>query len=122
MLSERRWDALLVDHSIGAETVAIFVGVVGEAIARRIVLITPAERHRLPALKDAGFTGYLVKPVRAASLQARLMADPSPAGDAFEHSGAPVEASDIPLAADGRRRRHARFRSWSPRTTRSTRC
>ena len=25
------------------------------------------------------------------------MADPSPASDAFEHSGAPVEASDIPL-------------------------
>ena len=32
-------------------------------VARRIVLITPAERHELPELKAAGFTGYLVKPV-----------------------------------------------------------
>ncbi len=35
-------------------------------------MITPSERHELAALKDAGFTGYLVKPVRAASLAARL--------------------------------------------------
>jgi CheY-like chemotaxis protein len=41
-------------------------------IARRIVLMTPAARHDLPTLNDAGFTGYLVKPVRAASLAARL--------------------------------------------------
>ena len=39
---------------------------------RRIVLITPAERHELPALQAAGFTGYLVKPIRVASLAARL--------------------------------------------------
>jgi len=36
------------------------------------VLVAPGERHRLPALKDAGFTGYLVKPVRAASLKTRI--------------------------------------------------
>ena len=41
----------------------------------------PTERHELPALKAAGFTGYLVKPVRAASLAARLTS-----ADAFEHS------------------------------------
>jgi CheY-like chemotaxis protein len=40
----------------------------------------------LPLLKAAGFTGYLVKPVRAASLAARLRHD-----DAFEH--APSEAA-----------------------------
>jgi CheY-like chemotaxis protein len=36
------------------------------------VLITPAERHELPALQTAGFTGYLVKPIRVASLAAQL--------------------------------------------------
>jgi CheY-like chemotaxis protein len=54
---------------------------------RRIVLIRPTERHELPALKAAGFTGYLVKPVRAASLAARLADD-----DAFEHAPAEVAA------------------------------
>src|SRR5882757_1313291 len=41
-------------------------------VPRRIVLVTPAERHELSALQQAGFTGYLVKPVRAASLAARF--------------------------------------------------
>src|SRR5882757_2493032 len=41
-------------------------------VPRRIVLVTPAERHELAALKQAGFTGYLVKPVRAASLANRF--------------------------------------------------
>ena len=36
----------------------------------------------MPALKQAGFTGYLVKPVRAASLAARLKDD----DDAFERT------------------------------------
>jgi CheY-like chemotaxis protein len=74
MLTERAWDAVLVDHAVGAEIAAIFIGSIGEAIPRRIVLITPSERSRLAALKDAGFTGFLVKPVRAASLKDRLVA------------------------------------------------
>jgi CheY-like chemotaxis protein len=57
-------------------------------VARRIVLITPGERHGLAALKDAGFTGYLVKPVRAASLKVRLAA----AGDGFEMPAAASQA------------------------------
>jgi CheY-like chemotaxis protein len=60
------------------------------AIATRIVLITPAERPALPDLKAAGFTGYLVKPVRAASLAARL------GSAAFDR--ADIEA-DIPVPA-----------------------
>ena len=38
------------------------------------MLLTPAERHELADLKAAGFTGYLVKPVRVASLAARFTA------------------------------------------------
>ena len=44
-------------------------------MARRLVLIRPSERTELPSLKAAGFAGYLVKPVRATSLAARLTAD-----------------------------------------------
>ena len=61
------------------------------------MLIRPTERHELPALKAAGFTGYLVKPVRAASLAARLRAE-----DAFEHALA--EAVDESNEACTRRR------------------
>ncbi len=59
------------------------------AIPRRIVLVTPAMRNELPRLKEAGFSGYLIKPVRAASLAARFAAD-----DAFEH-GAAIETPEV---------------------------
>ena len=73
-------------------------------VARRIVLITPAERHELPALQAAGFTGYLVKPIRAASLAAQLgpgsLAAESAEGfgaeqDNFRHAGGPQQAAAV---------------------------
>ncbi|MPZ40331.1 MAG: response regulator [Rhizobiales bacterium] len=71
LLPERMWGAVLVDHAIGRAAC--------DALARtttsvpcRLVLVTPAVRAELPSLKEAGFTGYLVKPVRAASLAARI--------------------------------------------------
>jgi PAS domain S-box-containing protein len=86
LLPERHWDAMLVDYPLAKNLIAG-----GDFhrldVPRRIVLIRPAERHELPALKAAGFTGYLVKPVRAASLAARLTAE-----DAFEQAAA--EAAD----------------------------
>ncbi|MEJ2377427.1 MAG: ATP-binding protein [Pseudolabrys sp.] len=85
LLPERHWDALLVDYPLASAMIA--QGDLGKlGVARRIVLIRPTERHELPALKTAGFTGYLVKPVRAASLAARLAAN-----DTFEHP--PAEAA-----------------------------
>ena len=95
LLSEPGWNAVLVDHSLGAETTTIFVGSIGDAVARRIVLITPSERHRLAELKEAGFTGYLVKPVRAASLKAQLTA----ASDAFDATPAAPETKAEPGAS-----------------------
>ncbi len=81
LVPELPWSAVLVDHALGiaaCEAVAhLAVGV-----PRRIVLVTPAMRPELAALKPAGFTGYLIKPVRAASLAARFSAEA-----AFDHSG-----------------------------------
>jgi signal transduction histidine kinase/CheY-like chemotaxis protein len=68
------WDVLLVDYPLAQSLIACGDFARLNA-ARRIVLIRPSERHELPALKAAGFTGYLVKPVRMASLAARLGAE-----------------------------------------------
>jgi PAS domain S-box-containing protein len=86
LLPERQWDALLVDYPLARRMMnkAEFAQL---NVTRRIVLIRPSERHELPALKAAGFTGYLIKPVRAASLAARLRDR-----DSFEH--APAEIAD----------------------------
>ena len=76
MLAQRHWDAVLVDHALGADAAAR-AGRASPTSRGASCCITPGERHELPALKDAGFTGYLVKPVRAASLAAQLVAAPA---------------------------------------------
>jgi len=93
LLPERQWDAVLVDHALGSEALQTLVRAIGTAVARRIVLITPGERHELPALQAAGFTGYLVKPLRAASLAARFAGET----DAFEREPAADDMVEAPL-------------------------
>jgi PAS domain S-box-containing protein len=90
-LTERRWDAVLVDLAVDPEAAATMAGSIADAVARRIVLTTPSERHRLPALKQAGFNGYLVKPIRAASLKAQLATAPESAATRLNPAQMPTE-------------------------------
>ena len=69
-LADQEWDAVMVDRAIGPQATEAIARAATRASPRRIVLVTPGDRGELPNLKDAGFTGYLVKPVRAASLAA----------------------------------------------------
>jgi PAS domain S-box-containing protein len=96
LLPERPWDALLVDYPL-ASAMSANVDIARLGVQKRIVLIKPTDRHELPALKAAGFTGYLIKPVRAASLAARLGAE-----DAFEHSAAEIEVETAEATANGK--------------------
>jgi PAS domain S-box-containing protein len=91
LLPERRWDAVLVDHALGSDAVQALARAIGTTVERRIVLVTPGDRHALAALQAAGFTGYLVKPVRAASLAARFAGE-----GAFEREPA-AELVEAPL-------------------------
>ncbi len=97
LLPEQAWSAVLVDHALGTEASATLARLSAKFL-RRIVLVTPAMRHELSALREAGFTGYLIKPVRAASLAARFSAD-----DAFDHSpvSEPVETPSIAPDSEG---------------------
>jgi CheY-like chemotaxis protein len=72
LLAEQPWNAVLVDDALGTEALDLLIRAMPHEIAYRIVMITPASRHALPALMQSGFGAYLVKPVRAASLAARL--------------------------------------------------
>ena len=87
LLPERSWHAVLLDHAFGASDVAAFGEAARSHATQRIVLFTPATRHELQASNSAAFTGYLIKPLRAASLAARLTTAPE------------VQAPD--LAGDG---------------------
>jgi CheY-like chemotaxis protein len=95
LLPEQLWSAVLVDHALGMPASEALARIVA-AIPRRIVLVTPALRNELAALKDAGFTGYLIKPVRAASLAARFSTD-----DAFDLSSAAEPAAPDKPRSDG---------------------
>jgi PAS domain S-box-containing protein len=98
LLPERSWHTVLIDRALGADTVEELGQLARAHATQRIVMVTPATRHELSP--SSVFTGYLVKPLRAASLAARLAAGPdvtapSLAGDTaivtLEPDASPVE-------------------------------
>ena len=91
LLPKQMWGAVLVDHALGTAA-SEKLARAAASVPQRIVLVAPAMRTELAALKAAGFTGYLIKPVRAASLAARFQR-----GDTFDPAAA-MEAADAPAA------------------------
>jgi CheY-like chemotaxis protein len=84
------------------DTINALLAVAKHDIGRRIVLIPPGARHELAALKQAGITGYLIKPIRAASLAARLTAGPdasisADADDAVETPARPLPGKGLSI-------------------------
>jgi CheY-like chemotaxis protein len=86
LLPGRPWHAVFVDHAMGAEDVWRFGQFARTRATRRIVMVTPSTRYDLQTPGAAAFTGYLVKPLRAASIAARLTA--------------PADSSSAPSATD----------------------
>ena len=106
LLPERAWHAVLLDHAFGAKEVAALGEAARIHATQRIVMFTPATRHELQPAASA-FTGYLIKPLRAASLAARLTMTPEvPAPDlagealidAPDHAATPATAPARGLA------------------------
>jgi PAS domain S-box-containing protein len=97
VLPEQPWSAILVDHALGTAASATCMRI-ASTIARRLVMVTPVARGELATLKEAGFTGYLIKPVRAASLAARFLT-----ADGFDNgvSGEPAETPETTIAPNG---------------------
>jgi PAS domain S-box-containing protein len=95
LLPERAWHAVMVDHAFGAATIEKFGERARSHAMHRIVLFTPSTRQELQTALGAAFTGYLVKPLRAASLAARLAAPPEVAAPeiAAEQPAEPVAAA-----------------------------
>jgi PAS domain S-box-containing protein len=74
LLPERSWHAVLLDRALGAADVELLGEAARPHATQRIVMFTPATRHEIQP--SSAFTGYLVKPLRAASLAARLSMAP----------------------------------------------
>jgi len=101
LLPERPWHAVMVDHAFGAALIERFGERARMHAAHRIVMFTPSTRQELQLAVGSAFTGYLVKPLRATSLAARLGVPPEvaapdiaaePPAEAVEHT-APAPAA-----------------------------
>jgi PAS domain S-box-containing protein len=103
LLPEQDWDTVIVDRALGASAAATIVRAALHATGRRIVLVAPENRDELAALREQGFSGYLVKPVRAASLAARFAAEAAAfdAPDAEARSDAQAREHTSPRAGAG---------------------
>jgi PAS domain S-box-containing protein len=104
LLPERTWHAVLIDRAIGAEGTEALGQAARVHATQRIVMFTPAARQelRLSSAISSAFTDYLVKPLRAASLAARLtngpdVLAPSLAADAAVEIADPIETQAIAL-------------------------
>jgi PAS domain S-box-containing protein len=100
LLPERSWHALLLDRALGAVDVELLGEAARAHAMQRIVMFTPAARHELQPSPSSAFTGYLVKPLRAASLAARLttapeIVAPNLAGDSLIEANDTAEAPAI---------------------------
>ncbi|HEV7327131.1 MAG TPA: response regulator [Bosea sp. (in: a-proteobacteria)] len=94
LAGDAKVSAVLVDHNLpGGEVGALAAAARRAGVADIVIMLAPTERRSFGSPYAAGFTGFLVKPVRARSLQARL--DPAerspgaaavmPAGDVSAH-------------------------------------
>jgi PAS domain S-box-containing protein len=95
-------DAVLIDAGTSSE---VELAAQPSGITRSIVMLTPAARGKLDELRNSGFSSYLVKPIRQASLVNRILAEPeAPANDPAPHGEfALPETSAANTTESGRR-------------------
>jgi PAS domain S-box-containing protein len=97
-------DLVMVDCSLGPEaTRRLGAAALAAGVRQRLVLLSPYERRAFGSPAESGFDGYLVKPVRPRSLQARLRAQPQVATDpaiAGEQPPSPLPRLHVLLAED----------------------
>jgi CheY-like chemotaxis protein len=95
LLPERLWHAVLLDHALGAADIDLLGAAARTHATQRIVMFTPATRHELQPTASSAFTGYLVKPLRTASLAVRLMMAPEILAPNLADDDIPVEAPEV---------------------------
>lgn len=73
LLPEKSWSHCLIDRAFGYDAALSLAARSRSHATHRHLLLAPQERSELPAFAHAGLASYLIKPIRAASLAARLL-------------------------------------------------
>ncbi len=90
-LAGQRFAVVIADCGFGPETTRGLAAAARAAgVGKRLVMLSPYERRSFGSPEEAGFDGYLVKPVRPRSLFARL-SEAAPSG----------AQADAPAAVEG---------------------
>ena len=99
LLPERSWHAVLVDRQTGVFEMKQLGDAALHHATLRIAMFTPAARQELDPSMMASFNGYLVKPLRAASIAARLVAPGASLAPEMPNENADDESSALPAVA-----------------------
>ena len=91
-------DVLLLDHALAATGRALRK----PANRTAIILLSPEDRGRIPGYRAAGFSGYLIKPLRRGSVVERILAAAGASPDTARPE-APEDDRVAPAAAPGAR-------------------
>jgi signal transduction histidine kinase/CheY-like chemotaxis protein len=76
------WDCVLIDNAVGHDHAkALAEQAKASGTPSRIIALSPLDRRGFGAPKEAGFSGFLVKPARGRTLDVRLGALAAPALD-----------------------------------------
>ena len=99
LLPERSWHAVLIDRELGSAAIETLSEAARRYATLRILMVTPASRHE--TRPSCALTGYLVKPLRAASLAARLASPPEVPAPPVAEVSLPDEADPVETPAKG---------------------
>lgn len=89
--------AALIDRDSGVAPGELAAAARRAGAERALLVLSPADRGDLDRLSDQGFDGYLVKPVRAASLASRIL-DPLMKDDARNEPDAANDEGQSPVS------------------------
>ncbi len=82
-------DTAIIDHRLGEDGVAAVLAALRDRVRRTVLLVRPAERSAIAVWRDKGIGGWLVSPVREASLVMQMRAQgEGPVEGAPEREGA----------------------------------
>ena len=92
--AEAGWDTAIIDHRLGADGVADALAALAGRARRTVLLVRPAERSAIAGWRERGIGGWLVSPVREASLVMQMRAKGEGASEdlAEESAGSGREA------------------------------
>ncbi|MBN8940247.1 MAG: response regulator [Rhizobiales bacterium] len=92
--ADRHFDTALIDHRLGDADVGAALAALAGQVARTVLVVTPAARGEVAGWREKGLAGWLISPVREASLVAQ-MHPPEPGSPAVD----PLDESEQPQPA-----------------------